>query len=156
MFLTAFAPYAFRKLTKHETRRGVAWAGTLHAGGKDVANVADDGDGRALQVTFGSPQAEVDFDDFVANLPEPAKAQVLLGTDQAVGVSRDHVLSAIADLAETAARFKARCKRNTLFITSSNSPGEISVLKVPFSPKVKAALEREHGAALQTILNEVV
>lgn len=155
MFLNAFTPYSCRKLAKTETGRGIAWTATLQRDGTDVAKIVDAGDGDSPTIDFFLPAEADRFDHFVSNLPDTAARFLNLKEDDG-SPTTDLVVAAIADLTETSQRLKARCKRATVFVTTAMAPGEVGVLKVQFTPKVKAALERQHGERLVAVLNEVL
>lgn len=162
MRMKVFAPYAIHQLSFASVLEGEAGQAKLSRSGVSVARLQGVGDGHFIQAYFSTPEAEARFSHFVSQLDTAFLQANLPSLSRGHSIPDDldarirFVLEAMVEHTIFDMQLLGRCRHNTLYRLNQDPPHTYRALKVPFSPKVKAALRRDHGDSLDQILNEAI
>lgn len=162
MKMKAFAPYSVNHLTVGTVNDPYTGVGKLCRDGKTVARLFGVGNGRFVETSFSTAADEDSFNAYVSELD----TQFLTDNIQAIELGeaipttdaerRGIILEALIEAAIDDIELHGRCRHNTLYRLKDDPRHQYRVWKVPFTPKVRAAIVRDHGEHIETILNDTM
>lgn len=162
MRMKDFSPYTLTHISFASTLEGGAIQAKLKSNGTTIATLHGIGSHQSIQAVFSTSPAEHLFNAFIdslddsflyANVPSIHRGRSFPTTP---AQKRQYVLEAMVEHTTDDKQLYGRCRHNTLYRLKEDLPHRYRVLKVLFTEKVRAAIIRDYGEKLETILNDQI
>lgn len=163
--------YTVKNIKTFTGHEGPGYNATLYRDGKKVALVIDDATGGEMEfewLDFKAPRVTVDWfnykgePDQIKCTPEEAllyehirgKTWAISDDDPNHQTSPDIYVDELVNDTIVNQTYARKCKKVTLYRLKSDGEGEYWSINRPYSPEVKAGIEKKHGDNLLEIFNE--